>query len=43
VGDELKDKQRKKIRAFRSSWGGTLADGATARRWIRELPAAAKA
>ena len=43
VGDELKDKQQKKIRAFRSRWSGTLADGAAARKWIRELSAAAKA
>ncbi len=43
VGDELKGKQQKKIRAFRSSWTGILADGATARKWIRELSAAAQA
>jgi CHAD domain-containing protein len=37
VRDELKDKQRKKIRAFRDQWSGILTDPAVARTWIRNL------
>jgi CHAD domain-containing protein len=37
VLDQLKDKQRKKIRAFREHWSGTLSDPAAARAWIRKL------
>ncbi len=43
VAGEFKRKQQKKVRAFRSAWSATLADGATARKWIRELSAATKA
>lgn len=38
VRDQLKDKQSKKIRAFRNRWTSTLADPAVARAWIRKLP-----
>jgi CHAD domain-containing protein len=37
VRDQLKEKQRKKIRAFRDQWVGTLTDPAVARTWIRKL------
>jgi CHAD domain-containing protein len=37
VRDQLKEKQRKKIRAFRDRWSSTLADPAVARAWIRKL------
>jgi len=37
VSDQLTDKQRNKLRAFRHHWTGKLADPAVARSWIKEL------
>jgi CHAD domain-containing protein len=37
VRDQLKDKQRKKIRAFRAHWTSVLTDAAVPRAWIGEL------
>jgi CHAD domain-containing protein len=37
VLDQLKGKQRKKIRAFRDHWSDILSDPAVARAWIRKL------
>jgi CHAD domain-containing protein len=37
VREQLRDKQRKRIRAFQKHWNGTWADPAVARTWVRQL------